>query len=247
MQRLPPGLYDIAKRLRTRFKCDGRRKLYDRPTADGPLSRYYKSFRFSASSERQPRRRSFPPKSLLPIANRTRRPLLPPVKFPIAKRLRHKHSRFFFSCISLFSSVFPLSFLFYLFIYFFFLFVSREKAKFQTLFSFHIATIANPTEISILLCVADSETQPLWYFLRASVNVARVQWRVHGSREQLFRVCWKSDRNLRPATRVTVTSRMYSVISCLVNSCLDVAVLHASYLVASLNVTSESVSCWLGD
>ena len=184
---------------------------------------------------------------LLPIANRTRRPLLPPVKFPIAKRQRHKHSRFFFFCISLFSSVFPLSFLFYLFIYFFFLFVSREKAKFQTLFSFHIATIANPTEISILLCVADSETQPLWYFLRASVNVARVQWRVHGSREQLFRVCWKSDRNLRPATRVTVTSRMYSVISCLVNSCLDVAVLHASYLVASLNVTSESVSCWLGD
>ena len=126
VQRLPPGLYDIAKRLRTRFKCDGRRKLYDRPTADGPLSRYYKSFRFSASSERQPRRRSFPPKSLLPIANRTRRPLLPPVKFPIAKRLRHKHSRFFFFCISLFSSVFPLSFLFYLFIYFFF-FLFREK------------------------------------------------------------------------------------------------------------------------
>ena len=241
MQRLPPGLYDIAKRLRTRFKCDGRRKLYDRPTADGPLSRYYKSFRFSASSKRQPRRNALSHRNRY---SRMRRPLL-----PCEKRIFHREGTaplpIFHLLYFLFSSVSPFSFS--VFFFSFFLFVSREKAKFQTLFSFHIARIANSTEISILLCVADSETQPLWYFLRASVNVARVQRRAHGSREQLFRVCWKSDRNLRPATRVTVTSRMYSVISCLVNSCLDVAVLHASYLVASLNVTSESASCWLGD
>lgn len=48
----PSWFYDIAKRPASPFERDGRRKFYDRPRANGPFLRYYKSFRFAVPHAR---------------------------------------------------------------------------------------------------------------------------------------------------------------------------------------------------
>lgn len=43
----PVANFTISRNASLPFERDGRRKLYDRPPANDPLSRYYKSFRFA--------------------------------------------------------------------------------------------------------------------------------------------------------------------------------------------------------